>query len=407
VRYEELVSAPERVMRGVCEFLGVRFEPSLLDPYGPGRMLDGVHPESLPVGDPDFLSHQRIESERAGSWRQIDLGRPLAPQTRHEAEQLEYPLREPAAGAGPAARRERFVEAASGPLCVCEWGEAARDPLLLVHGMLDQGAAWQLTALHLEQQFHVLAPDLRGHGRSASAAPFGPAMMEHVADLERLLSSADRPSHLVGHSLGAIVAGIVAALRPELVRTLVLVEGVLPRAASEHDLLQRLSRQLDHMTMPAHHPRFPDLSAAAARLRDANPSLPLEFARELAARVTVPAGDGVTWSWDPNVRSRYASPLELSREACLSLFAQVTCPVLLVFGDASRHNRPADLEAQRAVFETAETVVLTGAHNLHVDAPEQLAHTLSAWAARAPSRARAARPRAQASALVASERELG
>lgn len=117
---------------------------------------------------------------------------------------------------------------------------AGEDPdaptLLLVHGITDDGSCWQDVAAQLDPRWELLLPDLRGHG--ASPLPEGPFGLEELAaDLVELIEGSPAASldgtpaaHagdaggaiVVGHSLGAATAAVLAERRPELVRALVL-----------------------------------------------------------------------------------------------------------------------------------------------------------------------------------------
>ncbi|MBX7255252.1 MAG: SDR family NAD(P)-dependent oxidoreductase [Candidatus Hydrogenedentes bacterium] len=92
VRYEDLVSNPEAVMRRLLEFLGLPWDPNVLKPYEGKRMTDGIYAESRPTGDPRFHLHKSIESELGEVWRKIDLGRPLGGFVRRIAPEFDYEL---------------------------------------------------------------------------------------------------------------------------------------------------------------------------------------------------------------------------------------------------------------------------------------------------------------------------
>jgi amino acid adenylation domain-containing protein len=70
VRFEELVREPERVMRELCEFLGVQAEAEMLEVRGGGRMTDGIHGLSRMLGDIKFERHKRIDAAVADRWKQ-------------------------------------------------------------------------------------------------------------------------------------------------------------------------------------------------------------------------------------------------------------------------------------------------------------------------------------------------
>lgn len=92
VKYEDLVSKPEETMKVLCAFLGVPFDEAVLKPYEGGRMTDGVHDNSAPIGDPNFLKRGQIDPALGEVWRRIRLPRRLGGFARRVAADLEYPL---------------------------------------------------------------------------------------------------------------------------------------------------------------------------------------------------------------------------------------------------------------------------------------------------------------------------
>ena len=83
---------------------------------------------------------------------------------------------------------------------------------------------WNGVAEKLTQRYRVVAPDLRGHGRSVAPTGSGFTFAEYRADLERLIEARKlAPVHLVGLSAGGYLALDLALARPEAVRSLVLV----------------------------------------------------------------------------------------------------------------------------------------------------------------------------------------
>ncbi|HFQ95634.1 MAG TPA: hypothetical protein ENK30_03590, partial [Anaerolineae bacterium] len=85
LQFETLVQAPENELRRLTDFLGIDYDPALLDPYRGDRMIDGVHPESRMVGDPNFLRRTAIDPEAARAWLDAPLDAPLHPETRRLA----------------------------------------------------------------------------------------------------------------------------------------------------------------------------------------------------------------------------------------------------------------------------------------------------------------------------------
>src|SRR5215475_5028183 len=83
-------------------------------------------------------------------------------------------------------------------LHVHAWGDESLPPLVCVHGVTSHGARFAPVAERLAWRFHVLAPDLRGHGRSSWEPPW--TLEQHVEDL--LETVPDEALRWVGHSLG-------------------------------------------------------------------------------------------------------------------------------------------------------------------------------------------------------------
>lgn len=91
LRYEDLVVEPRVEMLGLLEFLGVTFDPAVLDPYGSGKMVEQTGYEAL-VGDLNFAAHKRIDALLADAWRRVRLPRSLGKAAVEVAESLGYEL---------------------------------------------------------------------------------------------------------------------------------------------------------------------------------------------------------------------------------------------------------------------------------------------------------------------------
>ncbi len=104
-------------------------------------------------------------------------------------------------------------------------GDEHAPPVLLLHGLGEQAHTWDAVAAALSGTHRTIALDLRGHGASGRPGAYSFALMadDVLAVLDGL---GHRSAALVGHSLGAMVAVLVAQRRPDLVRRLVLEDAV-------------------------------------------------------------------------------------------------------------------------------------------------------------------------------------
>ncbi len=104
--------------------------------------------------------------------------------------------------------RERRVHTGGIELCVAELGDPDRPTVVLVHGYPDSKEVWSEVAPRLAEHFHVVAYDVRGHGRSTAPRPLrGGFTLEKLTDDFLAVADAvspDRPVHLVGHDWGSV-----------------------------------------------------------------------------------------------------------------------------------------------------------------------------------------------------------
>jgi 3-oxoadipate enol-lactonase len=95
--------------------------------------------------------------------------------------------------------------------------------VVMLHGLGSRGEDWLLQFPVLTPRWRVLAPDLRGHGRSGLSSGW-PSVADLAGDVARLMEAESAaPAHLVGLSLGGAVALQLAIDRPELLRSLTAV----------------------------------------------------------------------------------------------------------------------------------------------------------------------------------------
>ena len=384
VQYEQLVTQPKQAMERICEFLAIPFHESVLQPYQGDRMTDGVHRTSMSLGDPNFLTHQTIDAQLGEAWRDIKLPSLLGTTAQRIARQLNYELLQEAtnlASDPTLPMQETLLTVRGLRLYLCAWGPEEGPLVLCLHGILEQGAAWSEVAIRLAQKgYRVIAPDLRGHGRSDHVGKGGSYnVLDFLADIDAIVDFlADRAFTLVGHSLGSVVAAIFASIRPHKIKNLVLVETILPTEATEENAAEQLATHLDYLASPPEHPVFPDVETAAERLRQGTPAISKSLAMLLAERITETCEGGVRWRWAPLLRTRAGIGFNgIGRSRYLGLLKKIKVPITLVYGDKSSFNRDEDLAEQQAAMPKAQKVVLSGGHNLPLETPSGLAKIIS------------------------------
>ena len=117
LKYEDLVAQTDESARELCRFLEIPFQPALLNPYEGERMTDGVHAVSLSIGDPNFLKHDRIETELTDAWKgKMPPDLELATATLETAASLGYRMDSGGREASLLSPAQRLLLAMAGPL---------------------------------------------------------------------------------------------------------------------------------------------------------------------------------------------------------------------------------------------------------------------------------------------------
>jgi pimeloyl-ACP methyl ester carboxylesterase len=244
-------------------------------------------------------------------------------------------------------------------------GPRSGPPLVLLHGLTGWWKDFRPLISHLANEWHIFAPDQRGHGKSgrgATASDYRAA--DYVRDILRFVREVvpgEQPFVLVAFSGGALTAMGVAAAVPERIRGIVLLDPVFmirnsslrEYAISEHfawvHAVTKSTLSFDEMLV-----RCQEL------MPDAEESLVRGMAEKLSAL-------------DPNT----TDPTEVDRvlegfdlEGALR---RVTCPVLILHGERQLGSivRQEDAEWAQENLALVNIVQISGAgHPVHLQQPE-------------------------------------
>ena len=100
-----------------------------------------------------------------------------------------------------------------------DWGNPDAPPLMLLHGGRDHCRNWDWVAAELRHDWHIIAPDLRGHGDSEWSSDGNYGMAGFVYDLAQLIHQQQlAPVPIIAHSLGGNIALRYAGVYPETVQ---------------------------------------------------------------------------------------------------------------------------------------------------------------------------------------------
>lgn len=271
---------------------------------------------------------------------------------------------------------DRYYDSQGLRLHYVDWGNEAAPPLILVHGGLDHCRNWDAIARELQPHFHVVAPDLRGHGDSEWAKGSSYSLADHVYDLSRLIRFAGlQDAAIVGHSMGGMVALAYAGTYPTQVSRLGVLDGVFLAGSRRTPIHEQMSRWIDQLDRIGEREpsAFRTIEEASQRLSARNKRLTPAQALHLARHGVRQSADGLyRWKFDHHLRAR--APYRLLPDDYTGLWSRIDCPTLLMWGDESYLSDPTGLLPH---FKRAEMVKIVGAgHWLHHDRLDEVLASL-------------------------------
>lgn len=282
--------------------------------------------------------------------------------------------------------REVSLRVPGGTIAALATGEAGGRRVLALHGWLDNAASFVPLAPHLAG-VDLVAPDLPGHGRSFHLAPG--ADYSFAGAVDAVLDIADALGWdtftLLGHSMGAGIASLVAAGCPERVERLVAIEalGALPESADRTAARLREAVAARRALAGKQLRVFAD-PAPAVRARMAANALGEASARLLVERGLREVEGGYAWSSDP--RLTLPTMVRMTPEQVDDLVAGIACRTRVIYADPPQPYLPEPDRSRRArLLPRGELVVIPGGHHLHMEQPGDVAAAIGDFLAGGPA----------------------
>jgi pimeloyl-ACP methyl ester carboxylesterase len=254
-----------------------------------------------------------------------------------------------------------------------------------VHGLGGSSLNWTDLAALLGPRAGGTAVDLPGFGRTRPPAGFDFTPPAHADALLCFLAGRNEPVHLLGNSLGGVVALSVAARRPELVRTLTLVSPAMPDRRPDPRRMADIRLALALMPGPIGERARAGLAAVAPRERAeqvvrvcfGDPSLVpehrlVEAAEEIAVR------NAQEWAREAGERTTRAMVASWWGASAWAVAARVRAPTLVIWGDRDRLVSPRLAARTAAAMQRARVLMLPGVgHVAQIEAPAMVARAVA------------------------------
>lgn len=274
---------------------------------------------------------------------------------------------------------EFTIEIPLGRIAALRWGAVGQPRVLALHGWLDNAASFVPLAAHL-RDLDLVAIDLPGHGRSAHLPPG--ADYSFALAMHNVLDVADALGWerfaLLGHSMGAGIASLIAAACPQRVERLLAIEalGALPDSAE--NTVPRL-REAVAATRALGDKRLRMFASLepAIRARMASRVVPVSdaIARLLVERGVRRVDGGYQWSSDP--RLTLPTMVRMTEPQVRALIAGIECPTRVIYADPPQPYLPEPRRSEHvALLPHGELIVLPGSHHLHMEQPARVAQAI-------------------------------
>lgn len=270
-----------------------------------------------------------------------------------------------------------------------DWGNEDAPPLLLLHGGHDHCRSWDWIAKELSKDWHVVCPDLRGHGDSQWSPDGDYSRSAFVYDLAQFIHQKKlAPLKIMCHSFGGIISLCYAGAFPETVSGILNIEGL--GYSDEYQQL-RDQRPIDESlrtwieekrAVSARIPRrYKTLDEALQRMQEQNSYLSDKQARHLTKHGSIQNEDG-TYSWKFDNYLHAAPALTYSQAQLELLFSNIACPVSIFWGTDSFLPIPDENGwALSALKSPSLTIYENAGHWLHHDQTARFIADVQAWLA--------------------------
>lgn len=200
------------------------------------------------------------------------------------------------------------------------------ETIVCLHGRWGRGETWSDFIARYRERYRIIAPDQRGHGLSdkPEGRYSGEVLAEDIHELLRALGCA--PAIVVGHSMGGRVAGTLAALHPESVRALAILDE--PAGTPGHTC------KLGDDGTPV-DPLTSEWPTPYSTYQQALDDLRARFARETNVRYFLESLEETEDGYDFLFSRQAMGALSRDYHDWYDLLPGITCPALLVRADES------------------------------------------------------------------------
>ncbi|AXT55440.1 alpha/beta hydrolase [Aquimarina sp. AD1] len=258
------------------------------------------------------------------------------------------------------------------------WGDKTGQPLLAIHGWLDNANTFDKIAPLLSEDIYLVALDLAGHGfsdhRSVNDSYY---LWDYAIDILNVVSILKwKNFSILAHSMGTGVAAIIAAAMPEFMDRLVFIDGLgAPFVINEGDVVSNFRKSTKQLKMAKKTKLFGFSSTNSSqfdtreeaikdRMKSNISSMSYDASACLIGRSLSQTSNGYRWRYDP----RIALPecYKMTERQAQLFIEKISCEVLVILGKEGLFSNGMFSERLKR-FKKASVHWVTGGHHLHLE----------------------------------------
>jgi len=255
-------------------------------------------------------------------------------------------------------------------------GPATGTVTLCLHGWLDNADSFLPLSAQLTE-LNLVAIDLPGHGQSGHrSADAHYHFLDWIYDVATLIKQSGwQQVNIIGHSMGGMIGSVLAAVMPQLVNRLVLIDSLGLVTGEASKITEQIRTAIQHRWQSPlkQKPVYNDVQSAALA-RQSQSDFDFATALILTQRGTRPCAEGVTWSAD--MRLRESSAYRLLLPQVTQLLQDIQCPVLAILATDGLQMMQQARQHYQHCYRQLELTEVSGGHHCHMTQPEQTAKAI-------------------------------
>jgi len=256
------------------------------------------------------------------------------------------------------------------------WGKKSKAPLLALHGWLDNAGSFETLAPYLEQNYYIIALDFIGHGLTDHLPKY--CHYHFIDSVDHVLSIAAKLGletfSLLGHSMGACVAPILAGTFPEKVERLILLEGIGPLVDTADHASLRLRKYLK-LSQRGRHVRSYENIEDAINTRVKNSAMTYDSAKLIVTR-GMEKREGLFF-WRHDTKLLYPSGTCFTEQHIHNFLQNIQCETTLIWAEQGLNIPESFLAERQKQIKYLSIGKISGGHHGHMDYPEQVARLIN------------------------------